>query len=412
MNILMLGPWLPTVRRQLTTERLHRFARELAREHRLTLACTTDHPNPFGAVSAIRDEFEDLEFAVVPNRWKRLWSVAHLATGSSAEVAYFSADALRNRIRDRAKSAPFHLVYVASTSMIPYALELAPRVPVVLDFGDVDSEWWRDRARQFSGFKTKIYRAEAMRLREVEIMGARRATHCLVATPQAARTVASFAPWAAVSVIGDGVTADEPAVPTRIGGPHLIAFTPCLEGNSEAQAAAEFCDSVLPAVRNQLGRTKLLVGCKSHFRLARRLAHVPGVEVVALTGDLRPLLRRAAVAVAPRRFGAETRRSVLAAMAAGVPVITTLDGLDGLPIKHGRELYLEDNALGFAERLIDLLRKPTLREVMGSRGRAFVRAHCSTVAEGARFSQVIAAAVNGTSRNGSAPDGNGAGVIA
>src|SRR5439155_667463 len=244
-----------------------------------------------------------------------LWSVAHLATGSSAEVAYFSADALRNRIRDRAKSAPFHLVYVASTSMIPYALELAPRVPVVLDFGDVDSEWWRDRARQFSGFKTKIYRAEAMRLREVEIMGARRATHCLVATPQAARTVASFAPWAAVSVIGDGVTADEPAVPTRIGGPHLIA-------------------------------------------------------------------------------------------------ITTREGLDGLPIKHGRELYLEDNVLGFAERLIDLLRKPTLREVMGSRGRAFVRAHCSTGAEGARFSQVIAAAMNGTSRNGSAPDGNGAGVIA
>jgi len=254
--------------------------------------------------------------------------------------------------------------------------------------------------------------AEAMRLREVEIMGARRATHCLVATPQAARTVASFAPWAAVSVIGDGVGADEPAVPTRIGGPHLIAFTPCLEGNSEAQAAAEFCDIVLPAVRTQVARTKLLVGCKSLFRLARRLADVPGVEVAAPASDLRPLLRRAAVAVAPRRFGAETRRSVLAAMAAGVPVITTLEGLDGLPIKHGRELYLEDNARGFAERLIDLLRKPTLREVMGSRGRAFVRAHCSTVAEGARFSQVIEAAVNGTSRNGSAPNEKGAGVIA
>ena len=411
MNILMLGPWLPTMRRQLATERLHRFARELAKDHRLTLACTTDHPNPFGAVSAVREEFEDLEFAVVPNRWKRLWSAAHLATGSSAEVAYFSSAALRTRIRDRAKSAPFHLVYVASTSMIPYALELAPSVPVVLDFGDVDSEWWQDRAQRFSGFKTRVYQTEAMRLREVEIMGARRATHCLVATPQAARTVASFAPWAAVSVIGDGLGADEPAVPTRIGGPHLIAFTPCLEGNSEAQAAAEFCDIVLPAVRTQVARTKLLVGCKSLFRLARRLADVPGVEVAAAS-DLRPLLRRAAVAVAPRRFGAETRRSVLAAMAAGVPVITTVDGLDGLPIKHGRELYLEDNARGFAERLIDLLRKPTLREVMGSRGRAFVRAHCSTVAEGARFSQVIEAAVNGTSRNGSAPNEKGAGVIA
>ena len=412
MNILMLGPWLPTMRRPLTTERLHRFARELARDHRLTLACTTDHPNPFGAVSAVREEFEDLEFAVVPNRWKRLSSVAHLATGSSAEVAYFSSDALRTRIRDRAKTAPFHLVYVASTSMIPYALELAPHVPVVLDFGDVDSEWWQDRAQRFSGFKAKIYRAEAMRLREVEIVGARRATHCLVATPQAARTVASFAPWAALSVIGDGVGADEPAVPTRIGGPHLIAFNPSLEGNAEAQAAAEFCDLVLPTVRAQVGRTKLLVGSKSLFRLARRLTQVPGVEVVAPVGDLRPLLRRAAVAVAPRRFGAETRRSVLAAMAASVPVITTLDGLDGLPIKHGRELYLEENARGFAERLIDLLRKPTLREVMGSRGRAFVRTHCSAGAEAARFSQVVEAAANGTSRNGSAPDEKGAGVIA
>ena len=90
MNILMLGPWLPTTRRPLANERLHQFARHLAKDHRLTLACATDHPNPIGAVSALREQFDDLEFAVVPNRWKRLLSVAHLAVGSSAEVAYFT----------------------------------------------------------------------------------------------------------------------------------------------------------------------------------------------------------------------------------------------------------------------------------------------------------------------------------
>ena len=79
MNILMLGPWLPTTRRPLANERLHQFARHLAKDHRLTLACATDHPNPIGAVSALREQFDDLEFAVVPNRWKRLLSVAHLA---------------------------------------------------------------------------------------------------------------------------------------------------------------------------------------------------------------------------------------------------------------------------------------------------------------------------------------------
>jgi glycosyl transferase family 1 len=412
MNILMLGPWLPTTRRPLATERLHRFARQLAKDHQLTLACTTDHPNPFGSVSALREEFDDLEFAVVPNRWKRLWSVAHLATGSSAEVAYFSSDALRTRIRDRLRTSPFHLVYVVSTSMIPYALDLAPHVPVVLDFADLDSHWWWERAHRFSGFKARVYRSEAMRLRDVETMGARRATHCLAASPLVAKLVSSFAPWATVSVIGDGVDADEPAVPMRIGAPHVIAFNPCLEGDSEAMAAAEFCDLVLPTVHTRVGRTKLLVGCKSPFRFAKRLAHVPGVEVAAATGDLRPLLRRATVAVAPRRFGVETQRSVLAAMAVGLPVITTADGVDGLPVKHGRELYLEESPADLTERLIDLLRKPTLREVMGARGRAFVRAHCSPAATAIRFSQVVEAAARITTRNGNTADGNGAGASA
>ena len=53
------------------------------------------------------------------------------------------------------------LVYVASTSMIPYALDLAPAVPVVVDFGDLDSEWWQERSRRFSGLKARVYEAEA-----------------------------------------------------------------------------------------------------------------------------------------------------------------------------------------------------------------------------------------------------------
>ncbi len=151
MNILMFGPWLPTTRRPLANERLHQFARHLSKEHRLTLACATDHPNPVAAVSALREQFDDLEFAVVPNRWKRLWSVAHLAAGSSAEVAYFSSAALRTRIRDRLRAAPFEVAYVTSTSMIPYALDLVPAVPVVVDFGDLDSEWWGGGARRGGG---------------------------------------------------------------------------------------------------------------------------------------------------------------------------------------------------------------------------------------------------------------------
>src|SRR5438093_8701582 len=173
MNILMLGPWLPMTRRPLANERLHQFARHLAREHQLTLACATDHPNPFAAVSSLREDFDDLEFSVVPNRWKRLWSVANLAAGSSAEVAYFSSAALRTRIRDRARTTPFAVAYVSSTSMIPYALDLAPAVPVVLDCGDLDAVRCGTRERRFAGLKPIVYDAAARRLRAAETVRAR-----------------------------------------------------------------------------------------------------------------------------------------------------------------------------------------------------------------------------------------------
>ena len=296
--------------------------------------------------------------------------------------------------------------------MIPYALDLAPAVPVVLDFGDLDSEWWGDRSRRFSGLKARVYEAEAQRLRAVEIMGARHATRCLVNTPHAAKLVASFAPSASVTIIAEGMDLDEPSTVARSGAAPVIAFNPCLERDSEARAATEFCDEVLPRVHTRVGRTKLLIGCKSLFPLAKRLTHLPGVEVAAPITSLRSLLRRATVAVAPKRFGAETARGLLEAMAAGVPVITTPEGLNGLPLRHGREVYVEASPTGFSERLIELLQKPMLREVMAGRGRAFIRLNYSSAAAASRLSHVIAAAVKGVAHGRSVTDGRDTGVSA
>src|SRR5499427_6699162 len=139
--------------------------------------------------------------------------------------------------------------------MIPYALDLVPAVPVVVDFGDLDSEWWRERSQRFSGLKARVYEAEAERLRSVEILGARHAARCLVTTAQAAKLVTAFAPAASITVISEGVDLDEPT-PPRAGAAPAVAFNPCLERDSDARAAIAFCDEVLARVRTRVGGTK------------------------------------------------------------------------------------------------------------------------------------------------------------
>ena len=205
MNVLMLGRWLPVSRRLDEASRELRFARELAAQHRLTLAFITDDPDLAPSVSALRGEFADLEFAVVPRGWKCLSSAVSLAAGESGTLAYFRSAALSTRLADRARTHRFDLCCVSSSSMIPYALDLDPTIPIVVEFGDVDSQWWLTKAGSApSSLRARFYRTEATRLRMAEAAIACRAAACVVASPAAARVVETLAPGVSVTVIPDG----------------------------------------------------------------------------------------------------------------------------------------------------------------------------------------------------------------
>ena len=201
----MLGPWVPSARYPLEAERLLRFARHLVHGHRLTLAFATDVPDHSGTILALRAEFEDMEFAVVPRRLQRLWSTLRLFAKASVDLTYFDSAALRTRLRDRERTSPFDVVYAASAGMIQHALDLEHPGPLVIDFGDLDSEWWERRAAGSSRLKAGLYRAEASRVRELEKAAARRATVSMVSSLQAAERIASFAPGVPVVVVPNGV---------------------------------------------------------------------------------------------------------------------------------------------------------------------------------------------------------------
>ena len=98
MKILMLGRSLPLAGRGGKTTREQRFARHLAQSHRLTLAFVTDDPNPVGVVSALREEFGDLEFAVVPRGWKTLASAVSPSGRSRSTAAQSPSTMLRIRV--------------------------------------------------------------------------------------------------------------------------------------------------------------------------------------------------------------------------------------------------------------------------------------------------------------------------
>lgn len=204
LNLLLLGRWLPVARHGHEASRELRIARRLAERHSLTLAFTTDEPDPAGSVTALRDEFGDIEFAVVPRGWRCLSGAVRLAAGESCTLAYYRSAALSARLADLARVSRYDAAYVSSSSMIQYALELDPSIPIVMDFDRVDSEWWARRAATQSVLFARFYRTEAARLRRAEAQVARRARQCIAGSLHAARVVADLSPGARVAVIPSG----------------------------------------------------------------------------------------------------------------------------------------------------------------------------------------------------------------
>ena len=90
-----------------------------------------------------------------------------------------------------------------------------------------------------------------------------------------------------------------------------------------------------------------LVG-KNPRAVRRFTAGDPRIEVAGEVEDAVEELARAEVAVVPLLAGSGTRLKILEAWSAGVPVVSTTIGAEGLPVRDGEHLLLADGAGAFA----------------------------------------------------------------
>ena len=92
--------------------------------------------------------------------------------------------------------------------------------------------------------------------------------------------------------------------------------------------------------------------------------------------DLAPLLRDAAVVVAPLLEGGGTRLKIVEAWSQGKAVVTTTKGIEGLP-RSESAVAVVDAAPAFADRLHELLTDAARRRTMGAAALALFRQRLS-----------------------------------
>ena len=126
-------------------------------------------------------------------------------------------------------------------------------------------------------------------------------------------------------------------------------------------AAVRLLDAAL--ARDQAARPRgaaadrRLVGADAARRVPRRPDR-PTSRSTRTSPDIRPYFERAGVFLYAPERGSGMKVKIQEAMAFGVPVVTTREGVEGLPAVDGEHAGISDDDAGLIDRTVALLRDP------------------------------------------------------
>jgi len=414
LQIVFLAPRLPWPLDTGGKIRTYHLLRVLARRHELRLLALSDlrggNTDEERGCDALRRLGAEVELFRSPPLWQRALGGRLRAVALPLTVARYQHAAVAARLQMLARRGQLDVLHCDHLHLAVYATEV--KRPFVIDEHNVETVIWdrfaRDRAEPL--VKRLLFRHQASLFRRLEARLCRQASLVLLCSRTdedvllqmlrgggveggaLARTPAS------TMVVPNGVDLEYFAAPVEARGHGHVVFTGSMDWPPNENAVLTFLDEIWPLMREEIpSRRLLVVGRNPSARLVGR-ARAAGVEVTGTVPDIRPFLRGALALVVPMRVGGGTRLKILEAFAAGVPVISTRVGAEGIDAAGGVHYLPAETATDFAARARELQQEPGLRSALVSAARALARDRYSWEAIGEHL------AMEYTTRFGSAGD--------
>ncbi len=266
-------------------------------------------------------------------------------------------------------------VWVARPAVAEPLLEaLRAFAPGKLIYFTHDLHFLREQ-RRFELDRDPWHRDEARRLRRLERDIFRQARLVLTPSADEVPVIKDLVPEADVRAIP---LYSVPAAPLsawtaeQFAGRSAVLFVGGYDHPPNVDAARWLVDEIMPLVWADVPEAMLILAGsrppEALLSLAGRRVEVPG-----WAPDLGPLYARARLSLNPLRYGAGVKGKIVASLQAGLPIVTTTLGNEGLGLEAGTQALIGDTAGLLSRHAASLLRDPALCAAMANAGMAMVR---------------------------------------
>ncbi|MEA2186993.1 MAG: hypothetical protein QOK16_2004 [Solirubrobacteraceae bacterium] len=263
--------------------------------------------------------------------------------------------------------------------------EHAPEATIAYD--TVDLHFVREERRAALGGGSTV---KAQTLREIELGLVRGADVTIAVTEEERQIILAHVPDARVTVVpmANAIAETVPPPAERSG----LLFVGSFEHPPNIGAATTLVQDVMPLVWKKLGPVVLTIVGPEPPDAVRELAG-PAVEVTGWVKDLTPMYESARVMIAPLLYGAGMKGKVTQSLAAGLPVVTTPIGAEGLEAVDGRDMMIAEDPAELAERIVCLVGDDELWSAVSRAGQEVAKRVFSVAVMRERLDELLGASL-------------------
>jgi glycosyltransferase involved in cell wall biosynthesis len=136
-------------------------------------------------------------------------------------------------------------------------------------------------------------------------------------------------------------------------------------------------ERLYPEIKRRVPQARFRIVGWDALSALRRYADLPDLEIIENVPDAKPFFHDASVLLYAPGRGSGMKIKILEAMALGAPVVTTSEGVEGLPAEDNVHAGIADDDQGLIERTVALLTDPNRQNRQRRAARELVESYCS-----------------------------------
>jgi polysaccharide biosynthesis protein PslH len=305
-------------------------------------------------------------------RWIRIFS--NLFTQTPLEVAAKESTDMKKKVKKIIINNGFDLIQVEWLQMAHYLpFDLLKNTPLILVEHDVAYVPLKRRSLTETGILKYIMRRECFKMKIYEQKICHKFNKIISMSEIDKGRLLKLNENLDVCVIPNGV--DTKYISPKVDQENTgnLLFIGWLKHYPNRDGMIFFLKEIFPLITKEIPNTTIyIVGQYAPQEIITLSKSNPNIICTGYVEDVREYLHKCTVYVCPLRIGGGTRLKILEAMAAGIPIVSTTIGAEGLSVKHGENILLSDSADTFAKETINLLNNPELRLKLAKKARNFV----------------------------------------